>query len=531
MQDSAPRLQAQPPCAAPSTRRQWLAATAGSSLLAVLGSAASTAAQARSRRSAAPAQPADQRPERRGEHLPQALRRLVEATGLPLHSMGLYIQPVGHDAAPLASLNAERAYQLASTAKLVTSLAALDLLGPSYRWRTPAFAPGALQDGRLLGDLTILGGGDALLSSEDLLTWFGQMRAQGLREVRGNIVLDRLAFGLTDADLASTPAPGPDRPHHAWPDALMLDEGRLRLLVQSVPGRQPRLALQPPVSGLRLDAELSPSRGLGSPCELRADLRVPRPGELANRLVLRGQWGAGCGSRELQLSPWPHGVYTLRAVDALWREAGGRLRGSVVEAAADGSALAWPRGPDGRALQPWSVHRSEPLAQWLRDMNKVSDNLAARNLMLSLAPGFPLRVATLPAARARVQQWLRGRGLGAGDIVVDSGSGLSREERGKPRALVQLLRQAWLAPQRQDFVASLPVAGVDGTLQHRMTQGPATGRAFLKTGTLLDTRALAGYVLGKNGRAYAVTALVNHPQAQRALPLLDGMVQWLANQG
>jgi D-alanyl-D-alanine carboxypeptidase/D-alanyl-D-alanine-endopeptidase (penicillin-binding protein 4) len=182
-------------------------------------------------------------------------------------------------------------------------------------------------------------------------------------------------------------------------------------------------------------------------------------------------------------------------------------------------------------LQPWSVHRSELLPQVLRDINKHSDNLAARNLMLALAPGFPMQAATLPGARQRVQGWLRQQGLGHNDILVDSGSGLSRSEQGKPRAMVHLLRLAWQAPQRDAFVSSLPVAGVDGTLANRMTQGRATGRAFLKTGTLLDTRALAGYVLGRSGMPYALTALVNHAEPQRATPMMDRVVEWLANQG
>jgi D-alanyl-D-alanine carboxypeptidase/D-alanyl-D-alanine-endopeptidase (penicillin-binding protein 4) len=72
------------------------------------------------------------------------------------------------------------------------------------------------------------------------------------------------------------------------------------------------------------------------------------------------------------------------------------------------------------------------------------------------------------------------------------------------------------------------VAGVDGTLVGRMTRGAATGQAFLKTGTLLDTRALAGYVKSRSGRTYAVAALVNHPDARRATPALDALIEWLA---
>ena len=399
-----------------------------------------------------------------GAQLPAALRALLQGCGLPLHSIGLQVQPVAASATPLARHNAEHAYQLASTAKVVTTLAALDLLGSGWRWRTDACLTGPLAGGVLHGDLVIVGGGDAMLRSADLRQWFARMQADGLREVGGNIVLDHAAFQLDARALANTPTPSPDRPHHAWPDALTVDEGVLRVA-------------------------------------LRRDL-----------------------------APLPQEQLTGRVVHAVWLESGGRLRGKVLDRATgngSGPALA----PLSQRKPPWQVRYSEPLTQVLRDINKYSDNLAARNLMLSLAWGFPRRPATLDQAQARVAMWLQRQGLAPGDICVDSGCGLSREERGRPRAMVQLLRRAWVHPQGRAFVDSLPVAGVDGTLQHRMTSGPAAGRAFLKTGTLLDTRALAGYVQGSSGATYALALLVNHPEAQRALPAMDGVVEWVAAMG
>lgn len=411
--------------------------------------------------------------ERGAAQLPAPLRTLVAGSGLPEGCIGLQVQAVGSSAQPLASLNAEHAYQLASTAKIITTLAAFDLLGRSYCWRTRAYLAGPLRDGRLLGDLVIVGGGDARLSSAELAMWFSQLRERGLSDVMGDIVLDRCAFHLTEQDHAGTPPPSADRPHHAWPDALTLDDGRLRLVGSlAIGGGAPREPVRATVSGPRLDS----------------------------------------------------------VVARLWRASGGRLRGRVRERRADEVAAVQPRDAAGEPLPVWSEHRSPPLPELVREINKTSDNLAARNLMLTMAPGFPQRPATLPAARERLGTWLRRQGLAAGDIAVDTGSGLSREERGKPRAMVQLLRQAWARPQAQEFIQSLPVAGIDGTLMHRMTHGQATGRAFLKTGTLLDTRALAGYVHGR-GTIYALAVLVNHPEAQRATPMLDALVEWVAAHG
>ncbi|NRF67141.1 D-alanyl-D-alanine carboxypeptidase/D-alanyl-D-alanine-endopeptidase [Aquincola sp. S2] len=458
--------------------------------------------------------------------LPPALRALIAGAGLPASSFGVQIEEVSGRGQPLASLNADEPYQLASTAKVITALAALDLLGAHYRWRTYAFLGGPLSsDGRLLGDLLIVGGGDSRLRSTDLLAWFERMQRQGLREIWGNVVLDRFAFRLREDDHSNTPPPATDRPHHVRPDALTLDEGVLHVNVQAVARGKPLVQLTPPLAGLKLVNELSAEAG----CAVWAQA-ASAPG-VAPTLALRGRWSAGCGSRALTLAPLSHDEFTVRAVEGLWQQAGGRLRGRVIDKRLPDRASLLPLGADGEAVLPHSVHLSEPLPQVIREINKSSDNLGARNLMLSLVRGFPMRAATLAEARQRVDEWLLRQGLQPGDISLENGSGLSRGERGKPRALVQLLRRAWASNQAQAFIDSLPIAGVDGTLAHRMTSGKATGSAFLKTGTLLDTRALAGYVKTTSGRTYALAALVNHPEAQRATPSLDALVEWVARNG
>ena len=114
---------------------------------------------------------------------------------------------------------------------------------------------------------------------------------------------------------------------------------------------------------------------------------------------------------------------------------------------------------------------------------------------------------------------------------VDEGSGQSRAERGKPRALVQLLRNAWRGGASQAFVDSLPIAGVDGTLAHRMRSGSATGQAFLKTGTLSDTRALAGYVRAQERQASTRSPRSSPPGRGEGTPALDALIEWVAREG
>jgi D-alanyl-D-alanine carboxypeptidase/D-alanyl-D-alanine-endopeptidase (penicillin-binding protein 4) len=457
--------------------------------------------------------------------LPPAVLGSVRGTGLPLKSFGLFARPVeGAEGRPLAALNEEQPYVLASTAKVVTSLAALDLLGPHYRWRTYAFLDGPLVGGRLKGDLLIVGGGNARLTTADLRQWFAQMRAQGLKDIEGRIVLDRFAFRLHEEDHAHTPKPAPGRPHHAWPDALTLDEGVLQVEVAATRAGRASISLTPPLADVQVVNAVAMGGGCGASAVMNDKTSPPR-------LIVSGSWSAGCGVRRIGFVPLPHGEFTTHAVAGLWREAGGRLGGGVVDKARPDRQDLFPLDADGQPRLPWLVHLSDPLPQVIHDMNKTSNNVAARNLMLSLTRGFPMRAATLPEAQQRMQDWLHRQGLGAGDIEIETGSGLSRAERGKPRAMVQLLCNAWRARSAQAFVDSLPIAGVDGTLMHRLQHGQATGQAFLKTGTLLDTRALAGYVRARSGRTHAVAAFANHPEAARATPALDAFIEWIAKNG
>ena len=458
--------------------------------------------------------------------LPSAVQALIAASGLAPTSFGLHIQTIGRPARPLVSLNADQLFQMASTIKLITTLAALDLLGPDYSWRTQAYLDGMLYGGRLLGDLVIVGGGDVSLSSNGLRAWFTELRERGLHEVWGDIVLDRFAFSLGDDDHANTPPPTRHRPGYSRPDALMLDEGVLRVALHAGPQRSTRVRLVPGQSDLAVVNRVTQGAG----CTATAQLEDG--GDDDPRLVVRGAWNATCGDREIAHFAVSHAELTHRAVTELWRDAGGaRIRGRVRGRAGAEPDTSVPRGLDGDPLQPWATLTSQPLSSLIRDINKSSANLAARSVFLSLADGFPQHPATLPAARERVNGWLRAQGLRDGDITVDNGSGLSRAEQGTPRALVKLLVGAWQGPHQQTFVDSLPIAGVDGTLGRRMTQGAATGRAFLKTGTTSEARALAGYVNARSGRTHAVALIVNHPEAASATPVLDAIVEWVAANG
>ena len=169
------------------------------------------------------------------------------------------------------------------------------------------------------------------------------------------------------------------------------------------------------------------------------------------------------------------------------------------------------------------------LAEALRDMNKPSSNLVAQQVLLSVARAAGVPAPSPETAAAWLQAWLDTHAGTTPPTRMVNGSGLARETRLSPAQLASLLRWAWGQPWMPELLASLPVAGLDGTLSRQPGRfGAATGRAHLKTGSLRDVVALAGIVDAPSGRRWVLVAIVNHPQAQAGRGVLDALLRWVA---
>jgi D-alanyl-D-alanine carboxypeptidase/D-alanyl-D-alanine-endopeptidase (penicillin-binding protein 4) len=453
-----------------------------------------------------------------------ALLAAFQRLGIAPQHVSVMVQGVQEDALPMLAFNENNALALASTTKLLTSLAAMDVLGPKFSWQTRAYALGTVKEGVLHGDLLIVGGGDARLSSKDLVVWFKKLQKKGVQTVHGNILVHQGMFQTQAADHVNTPVPTPDHPHHGWPEAFVVDGGVIRVeLSGSLQGLQ--VSYRPALDGVQVEQQVVLSKrrcgSITAPVGVTFDDQSMPP-----RLLVQGEWAPGCLPRQLTFATAPGSRFAALAVAAAWREAGGLLAGSAIAQVDAQGGVVLPKG-----IKPLGTYSSPLLGDLIRAMNKVSDNLMARHLLLSMAKGFPNRPATLKEARKRFALWREKQGLTAEDVSIDNGSGLSRAERGRAAAMTQLLRTSWRSSWGKTLFDSLPVAGEDGTLANRMTRSLARGNAFMKTGTLTDVRALSGYVRGQSGRIYAVTVLVNDAHADKSLPATDSFIEWLIANG
>ncbi|MEW6703384.1 MAG: D-alanyl-D-alanine carboxypeptidase/D-alanyl-D-alanine-endopeptidase [Pseudomonadota bacterium] len=437
--------------------------------------------------------------------LPPAVMQALAQAQVPAQHMAVVVQPVD-GGAPRLQAQADVPMNPASLMKLVTTTAALELLGPAYTWPTPVWLDGRVRNGTLDGSLVIQGTGDPKLVLERVWLLLRRVQQAGVQRIRGDIVLDRSAF----ATPAGRPADfdgEPLKPYNVQPDALLLNHKAVVYTFTPEPERRrARVSAEPALAGVMLPATVRLDAG---PCEdwrtqLQASFEPPR-------VRFRGSYPAACGERQWPVAFPEADRYNARLLQALWREMGGTLRGTVRDGAA----------PADRA--PSFVVSSPPLADVVRDINKFSNNVMAQQLFLTLGAARA-GSGTPEAARQVVQQWLAERfGPAAGGTVLDNGSGLSREQRTTARLLARLLLHAYAGPTMPELMSSLPVSAQDGTL--RRMQG-APGRAHLKTGSLRDVAGIAGYVLGASGKRYVLVALIHDPQAPAARGALDALVQW-----
>lgn len=453
---------------------------------------------------------------------PEVLRSLARA-GVPVSSMSVVVQTVAAPAssaaavdAPIIKHRADVQMNPASVMKLVTTYAALDQLGADFTWKNRVYTDGALEAGVLQGNLIIRGSGDPKLVLERIEALFRQVQAKGVREVRGDILLDRRVFDVPDknpADFDDEPL----RPYNAVPDGLLINFKSL--IFHFSPDAQAKrvvLRVDPPIARVELPTDIAASYGVcgdwrGS---LQADFSHP------DRVSFSGRYPLACGERIWPVAYVAPRQYAARVIEAMWRQSGGLLTGSVREEAL-------PRHARLLHSEP-----SLPLADIIADVNKFSNNVMAQQVFLTLSAQSPStgRAGSFAASQRNVLAWWKSRLPETAPPTLENGSGLSRKERASAAAINRLLQLAASGSQAQVFANSLGIAGVDGTvarMRDRNGASAAIGQAQLKTGTLRDVAAIAGYAQALNGQHYSLAAIINHPNAGAARPALDALVEWV----
>ena len=447
------------------------------------------------------------------QSLPPAVELALKRAHIPLSAVAVYVQDVD-GTKPLLAHNAAQAMNPASTMKLVTTYAALDLLGPGYTWKTKVYAGGKLQGDILQGDLILKGYGDPKLTLENFWLLLRRLRALGLREIRGDLVQDRSYFEPAAYDPAQFDGE-PLRAYNVGPDALLLNFKVVRFLfVPNADTGMVTVIAEPKPVGLEFSAAVRATDGACGDwrADITADLESNGSSAKAN---FAGSMPASCGERYWNASLLAQPDYVYGVFKELWQELGGTITGG------------WRDGLVPAGARLLATGESASNADLVRDINKFSNNVMARQLFLTLGA----ETLQLPGNNERsaevVRSWLAQKKLDFPELVLDNGSGLSRKARISAQHMAQLLLAAWRSPVMPELMSSLPLVASDGTMRRRLRFEPIAGHAHIKTGSLDDVRALAGYVQDNRGRRRVVVLFINHPNAAASQPAQDALLDWV----
>ena len=445
--------------------------------------------------------------------IPVSVTQVMAIQHLPPSAVSFVIMDPDSDRV-LMSLNSDTPRSPASTIKTVTTFAALDLLGPAFTWRTSAWIRGTVNAGVLDGDLILQGGGDPYITLERWWSFVQALRATGLKSIRGDIVIDNTAFSLPPEDPGAFDGQ-PNRSYNVLPDALMVNFQSVEFkLAANAESRRVEIIASPSPGNLAIENHI---RFVPGRCLRGAD-RVDFQVDSArwDRVVFSGALSPQCAQRSFTRVLLQPATYAFGTFVELWRDSGGEFLGKLRIA---------PKPDDAKPLLGFD---SLSLGEIVRLTNKFSNNLMARHLLLTLGIERFGEPATLEKGGAAVSEWGREHGFDLQGLDIDNGSGLSRSTHISARQLAVILSAAYHSRFAPEFMASLPLGGMDGTLRSRMKGSPG-GSVRLKTGHLDAVSGVAGYVTASSGKTYVLASLVNHVRADdgAAEPLHAALVAWL----
>lgn len=461
--------------------------------------------------------------------LPEVLAKLARRLKVSPSDIVISVRPLESPEKTLLGINDNVLEKPASTAKLVTTLAALETLGPTWRWKTDIYALGSPDaSGRLEGGLFVRGGGDPALVIEDFALEVDRLAQLGIKHIEGDIQVDRSYFDLPKINPNAFDGRG-SRPYNLPPDAALINYRALT--VELIPDEAVGIAhvvATPQMAGIELPETIPLQAGKCGRGRSAPGFRLKK-GENGNRIVeFTGSFTAACGPSKFTTINVEPDEYFERVFRFLWERNGRTWSGHVVPGTIPADAHVILSRP------------SPTMVETIALTNKWSNNMMARDILLTLGAErvrrtegrvkgamFP-RGATVEDARAALADWLKRRGIAVDEIQIDNGSGLSRETRVTGRAMTRVLVAGWTGPYMPEYLASLPITGRDGTMRRRRV---ALAEGRIKTGFLADVRSIGGYIHSKSGARWAVYASVKGKSAiNGGIPFLNGVIDWVYKQ-
>lgn len=444
--------------------------------------------------------------------LPASVAAALAQAGIPQSHVSIFVQPVD-STTPSISHNATKPMNPASLMKLLTTYAALDVLTPAYRWKTEVYRDGEVRQGVLYGNLILKGYGDPSFDAAQFWRLLMALQQAGIQHIQGDFIIDKTHF----AEVAQGSPPFDDeiwRAYNALPSAFLVNGRHTSFKFSAANGA---VTIQQEFELPQIQIVNRMQVKAGSCDNWRQDVRYEVKA-LAEKVTVTfdGTLPSACDARYMELSVLDDSHYAFYTFKKLWAQLGGSLSGDLVVKAK----------PDHATLV--MTHLSAPLGDVIRDINKWSNNLMARQLLLTLAAEKQAIPATEAEGAHVVRQALMQRGISVDHLVLDNGSGLSRNGRVTAQQLGQMLTIVYNSSVMPEFMSSLSILGLDGTAKNRLSDSQLQGRAHLKTGSLEGVSTIAGYLINQKNQRLVMVMMVNHSKAYLSRAVQDTLMRALA---
>ncbi|MEM7083202.1 MAG: D-alanyl-D-alanine carboxypeptidase/D-alanyl-D-alanine-endopeptidase [Pseudomonadota bacterium] len=432
--------------------------------------------------------------------LPDELQSGLQSLKIDLKNVSLIVKEVNSER-PMVSYQAAIARNPASVMKMFTTFAALSELGPGFQWQTDVRRTGLAENGQLNGDLIVVGGGDPSFLQENLWALVNQLSVRGIHTINGDLIVDESLFDLPDHDPGAFDG-RQYRPYNVGPHAALFNFNAINFTLVPVAKPFVDIRVVPAVKGLEVVSRVKALTGACKSNRIRMRIAVEAI-ESGRQVMFTGQYPKSCGRYQLTRAVLPSNELLYGTLSTLLEERGGGLNG----------ALLIGRAPsDSRKLMSLT---SPTLSEVVRSTNKFSNNVMSQQLFLTLGEQMYGAPATASKGDTALRAVLSRQGIDVESLIIANGSGLCRQCRVTADTIVQLLDVAWHSPYMPEFIASLGVPGIDGSLKKRFPKGSYKGRVHMKTGTIDHVSAAAGYVQTRDNRRLQFALMINQENVHK----------------
>jgi len=416
----------------------------------------------------------------RYQKLPKTVTKILKKNKIPIKNISVYVRDL-NATEPMLEINADKLRTPASTMKLLTTYAALKELGPNYSWRTEVWLRGELKQGILDGDLVLKGFGDPFLVYENFWKLIKTLQDKGLKHINGDIIIDESYFDLPAYNPAAFDGKA-FRVYNAPSSALMFNFQATRFLFKpniiteknseknkkkkknkkkvKIKGSVDILPL-PRIDNFSFKNEVKLVSGKCRKSHFRPKFRKNSAGEL----VIKGKYASSCKQNFILRAVTKPYIHVFNAFRDFWTDLQGSLKGSV------------KLGKVSAGDEIFHVYSSPTLGEQMRLINKWSNNVMTKQLLLTLGARKYSAPATWEKGRTAVLDVLDENSINNQGISLENGSGLSRTAKISARQMGNLLETAFRDPFMPEFMASMSLSGVDGTLVNRFRKDDLRGRS------------------------------------------------------